>query len=163
FHCSILLFTALFCISSQAAFSKPFQLTEVTIDGIHDGIRAGDVTCQQIVQAYVKRAQAYNGICTALVTSDGKAVAEVPGTVRGGKQITFPTATVAISKVVPDFDKYKGLTPDFGRMEPTASDPSVQQQFGMLVGIPNAGQVNALETINLRGERSVSCKAECDA
>jgi Asp-tRNA(Asn)/Glu-tRNA(Gln) amidotransferase A subunit family amidase len=48
-------------------------------------------------------------------------------------------------------------------MEPTASDPSVQQQFGMRVGIPNAGQLNALETLNLRGERSVSCKSVCDA
>ena len=41
-------------------------------------------------------------------------------------------------------------------MEPTISDPSVQQQFGMRVGIPNAGQLNALETINIRGERSVT-------
>ncbi len=33
----------------------------------------------------------------------------------------------------------------------------------MRVGIPNAGQLNALETLNIRGERSVSCKATCDA
>ena len=32
----------------------------------------------------------------------------------------------------------------------------------MLVGMSNAGQVNALSTLNLRGERSVSCKAKCD-
>ena len=54
---------------------------------------------------------------------------------------------MALSKIVPDFDKYTGQTPDFGRMEPTASDPSVHQQYGMVVGIPNAGQVNALETL----------------
>ncbi len=48
-------------------------------------------------------------------------------------------------------------------MEPTQSDPSVQQQYGMVVGMPNAGQVNALSTLNLRGERSVTCQAECDA
>jgi Asp-tRNA(Asn)/Glu-tRNA(Gln) amidotransferase A subunit family amidase len=48
-------------------------------------------------------------------------------------------------------------------MEPTASDPSVQQQYGMIFGIPNAGQLNALETINIRGERSVTCKGEFDA
>ena len=47
-------------------------------------------------------------------------------------------------------------------MEATASDPSVPQQYGMVVGIPNARQVNALSTLNMRGERSVSCKAECD-
>ena len=44
-------------------------------------------------------------------------------------------------------------------MEATASDPSVHQQYGMIVGIPNAGQVNALGTLNVRGERSVTCRA----
>jgi hypothetical protein len=47
-------------------------------------------------------------------------------------------------------------------MEPTASDPAVSQQYGMVVGIQNAGQVNALSTINLRGERSVTCKGDFD-
>ncbi len=36
-------------------------------------------------------------------------------------------------------------------------------QMGMRVGIPNAGQVNALETLNIRGERSVTCKGAFDA
>jgi Asp-tRNA(Asn)/Glu-tRNA(Gln) amidotransferase A subunit family amidase len=48
-------------------------------------------------------------------------------------------------------------------MEPTASDPTVQAQFGMVAGVPNAGQVNALSTLNLRGERSVTCGGACDA
>ena len=43
------------------------------------------------------------------------------------------------------------------------SDPSVQAQAGMRVGIPNAGQLNALETLNIRGERSVTCKGAFDA
>ena len=47
-------------------------------------------------------------------------------------------------------------------MEPTLSDPGVQQQWGMRVGIPNAGQLNALETLNIRGERSVTCKGDFD-
>ena len=47
-------------------------------------------------------------------------------------------------------------------MEPTASDPAVQQQYGMTVGIPNAGQVRALGMINIRGERSVTCKGDFD-
>ena len=47
-------------------------------------------------------------------------------------------------------------------MEPTASDPTVQQQFGMIVGIPNAGQVSALATLNIRGERSVTCRGDFD-
>ena len=52
---------------------------------------------------------------------------------------------------------------EFGRMEATASDPSVQQQFGSIAAQADAGQLNALETLNLRGERSVTCKATCDA
>ena len=47
-------------------------------------------------------------------------------------------------------------------MEPTASDPEVYQQFGMLVGLPDAGQLNALATLNIRGERSVTCKGDFD-
>src|ERR1700749_2287079 len=47
-------------------------------------------------------------------------------------------------------------------MEFTASDPAVQQQFGMIVGKPNAGQVNAIGTFNIRGERSVTCKGDFD-
>src|SRR5258708_35429545 len=47
-------------------------------------------------------------------------------------------------------------------MEATASDPAVPQQFGMIVGVPNAGQVNALATLNIRGERSVTCRGDFD-
>ena len=32
----------------------------------------------------------------------------------------------------------------------------------MIAGIPNAGQVNALSTINIRGERSVTCWGDYD-
>src|SRR5207245_8065134 len=42
-------------------------------------------------------------------------------------------------------------------------DPTVYQQYGMLVGLRNAGHINALSTLNIRGERSVSCRAQCDA
>jgi Asp-tRNA(Asn)/Glu-tRNA(Gln) amidotransferase A subunit family amidase len=143
--------------------SAAFEIEEATIDGLHEAIRAGETTCEGIVEAYLARAKAYNGICSALVTEDGKSVKRVPGAVRAGSPLKFPTQTVSIKSIMPDFDDYKGKTPDYGRMEPTATDPSVYQQYGMLVGIPDAGQVNALETINLRGERSQSCKAECDA
>jgi amidase len=148
---------------AHSAGPSPIGLQEATIDDIHDGIRSGQVTCKQVVEAYVARARAYNGVCTKLVTANGAKISKAVGTVRAGAPLKFPTDTVALSKLVPDFDKYKGQTPDYGRMEPTMSDPSVQQQYGMIVGIPNAGQVNALETLNLRGERSVTCKKECDA
>ncbi len=51
---------------------------------------------------------------------------------------------------------------EYGRMASTASYPAAKQQFGMLAGIPNAGQLSALNTLNIRGERSVTCSASCD-
>jgi len=158
---SILLMAATLCAFGAQA---EFKLQEATIDSIHAGIRAGDTTCKQIVEAYVARAQAYNGVCSKLITADGaKVPGKILGTTRAGAPLKFPTDTIAIGKHVPDFAKYKGPTPDFGRMEPTMSDSSVQQQYGMVAGIPNAKQVNALDTLNIRGERSVSCKGKFDA
>jgi amidase len=142
---------------------KKFELVEATIEDIHEAIKAGEVTCSGLVQQYIDRAKAYNGVCNQLVTADGAPIPPAPGVVRAGSPIEFPTETVPVSSVLPDFDQYVGTPINFGRMEPTISDPSVQQQYGMIVGIPNAGQLNALETINIRGERSVTCKGEYDA
>ncbi|MGE5271342.1 MAG: amidase family protein, partial [Thiohalocapsa sp.] len=61
-----------------------------------------------------------------------------------------------------DLDQYAGKPLEFGRMEGTASDPAATQQYGMIVGKPDAGQLNALSTLNIRGERSVTCKGEFD-
>ncbi|HXI38851.1 MAG TPA: amidase family protein [Bryobacteraceae bacterium] len=139
-----------------------FHLQEATIDDIHRAIRNGQVTCRGIVQLYINRAKAYNGVPDMLVTKDGAPVASAPGVVRAGSPLKFPTETVAISTLLPNFDQYAGPPIEFGRMEPTASDPTVQQQYGMTVGIPNAGQLNALGTLNIRGERSVTCKGDRD-
>ena len=143
--------------------SDPFQLEEATIERIHQAIQDGQISCQGLVQAYVDRARAYNGACTQLVTVDGATVAPATGPVRAGSAVRFPASTVPVSSILPDFDRYAGLPLDLGRMEPTLSDPSVQAQYGMVAGVPNAGQVNALSTLNLRGERSVTCKGACDA
>jgi Asp-tRNA(Asn)/Glu-tRNA(Gln) amidotransferase A subunit family amidase len=84
-------------------------------------------------------------------------VAAAKGVVRAGAALRFPTATVKASAILPDLDKYKGPPIEYGRMEATASKPDVQQQFGMIVGVPDGRQLNALGTINIRGERSVTC------
>jgi Asp-tRNA(Asn)/Glu-tRNA(Gln) amidotransferase A subunit family amidase len=76
--------------------------------------------------------------------------------------LRFPTQTVKASTLLPDLDQYQGPPLEYGRMEATASDPEVQQQFGMIVGMPAAGQVNGLATLNIRGERSVTCKGDYD-
>jgi hypothetical protein len=38
----------------------------------------------------------------------------------------------------------------------------VQQQFGMILGVEKSGQLNALATLNIRGERSVTCRGDFD-
>jgi amidase len=139
-----------------------FCLEEATIADFHQAIRDGTTTCVAVVQRYIDRVRAYNGVSSMLVTEDGKPVPEVSGVVRGRAPIRFPTATVKASAILPDLDKYRGPPLEFGRMEPTASDPSVHQQFGMIAGIPNAGQVSALGTLNIRGERSVTCRGDFD-
>ncbi|MES2605484.1 MAG: amidase family protein, partial [Pseudomonadota bacterium] len=145
------------------AQESEFAVEEVRIRELHAAIKDGSTTCEDVVEAYLARTKAYNGACTALVTADGKPIPQAFGNLRVGEVVKFPTQTVPVSDVLPDVDQYKGKPLDLGRMEPTISDPSIQQQFGMRVGIPHAGQLNALETINKRGERSLSCKAECDA
>ena len=144
------------------AQDQSFRLDEATIDELHEAIRAGRTTCVAVVRHYIERVRAFNGVASALVTQDGAPVPAATGAVRAMAPLRFPTQTVKASTILPDLDKYKGPPLEYGRMEPTASDPSVQQQFGMIVGIPNAGQVNALATLNIRGERSVTCRGDFD-
>jgi amidase len=131
-----------------------FQLEEATIDDVHRAIKEGQITCQGLVQAYLNRARAYNGVASQVVTEE------------------------MAPKYLPDYDQYKAAvlataslkdgdpkkTPpiEFGRLEPTASDPAVQQQYGMVVGMPNAGQLRAMGMLNVRGERTVTCKGDRD-
>ena len=141
---------------------RKFVLEEATIDELHAAIKAGQTTCVDVVRHYLARVRAFNGTSNLLVTQDGAAIPEAKGFPRGGAPLKFPTETVKASDVLPGLDKYKGPPLEFGRMEATASDPEVTQQFGMTVGKPNAGQVNALATLNIRGERSVTCRGDFD-
>jgi amidase len=141
---------------------EPFRLEEATIDELHRAIKAGRTSCVAIVRHYIERARAFNGVASALVTKDGAPSPEARGAVRAGTPLRFPTETVDASTILPDLDKYRGPPLEFGRMEPTASDPSVQQQYGMIAGLSDAGQLNALATLNIRGERSVTCRGDFD-
>src|SRR5438045_9377536 len=141
---------------------KPFRLEEATIDELQAATRAGEPTVVQVVEHYIPRARAFNGVASLLVTEDGGNITEATGVVRAGAPLHFPTETVRASTIFPELDKYQGPPLEFGRMEATASDPSVQQQYGMIAGKPNAGQLNALATLNIRGERSVTCKGQFD-
>jgi hypothetical protein len=135
---------------------QPFQfhLVEATIADVHRGIQSGQLTCRALVQAYINRAKAYNGTCNQLVTEQ-TASSFLP-------DYDQYAAAVKATASLPAGDPRKTPPIEFGRMEPTASDPAVQQQYGMTVGIPNAGQVRALGMINIRGQRSVTCKGDFD-
>lgn len=148
--------------SQHPAPDTPFILEEATIDDLHQAIRDGRTTCLQVVQHYVRRVRAFNGVSSCLVTEDGAEMQSAPGTLRGGAALQFPAKTLKASAWLPDLDRYQGPPLEFGRMEATASDPEVVQQYGMLAGMADAGQVNALSTINIRGERSVTCKGDFD-
>ncbi len=141
---------------------EPFRVEEATIDELHRAIKAGRTTCVAVVQQYMDRVRAYNGVASVLVTDDGAPVSAATGTMRAMAPLRFPTQTVKAATLLPDLDKYQGLPLEYGRMEATASDPGVQQQLGMIVGMPDAGQVNALATLNIRGERSVVCRGDYD-
>ena len=142
--------------------NKPFCVEEATIDELHAAIKSGQTTCVEIVQQYIDRARAYNGVASMLVTEDGAPVPEAAGAVRAKEALRFPTQTIKAVTILPDLDKYKGPPLEYGRMEATASDPGVQQQFGMIAGTPNAGQLNSLAALNIRGERSVTCRGDFD-
>src|SRR5882724_9430391 len=149
-------------LDKTEAKTAPFCLEEATIDDLHAAIRSGATNVVAVVQHYLARVRAYNGVASALVTPDGARVAEATGVVRASAPLKFPTQTVKASTILPDLDKYQGPPLEFGRMEATASNPKVPQQFGMIVGISNAGQLNAIGTLNIRGERSVTCWGEFD-
>ena len=146
----------------QAEVRTTFRLEEATIEDLHAAIKAGEITCVQVVQHYIARARAFNGVASALVTKDGASIDAAKGAIRAQAPLRFPTHTINASTMFPELDKYQGPPLEFGRMEPTASDPSVEQQYGMIAGMPEAGQLNALATLNIRGERSVTCPGDYD-
>ena len=100
---SLPLFALLLFISGPA-LGQDFDIEEVTIKELHSAIQDGHTTCQQVVQSYIERIQAYNGACTALITQDGAAIPQTYGNVRAGSRVQFPTQTVAVDKILPNLD-----------------------------------------------------------
>ena len=63
----------------NAQAQAPFHLEEATIADVQRAIQQGQTTCQGIVQAYIERAKAYNGVSNALLTEDGAPIPAAPG------------------------------------------------------------------------------------
>ncbi len=147
---------------SESDFRPDFRVEEATIDDVHRAIRAGRATCVAFVRPYLARARAHNGVASRLVTENGAAVADAAGTVRAGAALAFPAETVPAATIYPDLDRYRGKPLEFGRMEPTRLDPAVQQQYGMIAGIPNGTQLNALGTLEYPRRALATCKGAYD-
>jgi Asp-tRNA(Asn)/Glu-tRNA(Gln) amidotransferase A subunit family amidase len=62
--------------------AKTFRVEEATIDELHQAIKEGWTTCVDVVQQYLDRVRAFNGVCSTLVTEDGSTISEAVGTVR---------------------------------------------------------------------------------
>ena len=119
-----------------------FHLEEAKIEDVHRAIKLGQITCQGVVQAYINRIRAYDGACVELVN---------------------PNDANDPKSFFPNISQYTGTPLQPGTMRPTASDPSKLQMYGTIRGVKNAGQLRSLNTVNIRGERSVTCRAACDA
>ena len=126
------------------ARDEPFRLEEATIEELHAAIQAGRTTCVAVVQHYIERVRAYNGVASLLVTEDGAPVPEATGAVRATERLRFPTETLKSSAVLPDLDKYEGPALEFGRMEATASIPDVAAAGRDKSPASRRGAVNAI-------------------
>ena len=113
-------------LTAEQSAPRPFRVEEATIADVHRAIQDGSTTCRTVVQTYIERARAYNGTCTQLVTRDGASITPGAGALRAGRPTSFPSSTTAIGSMLPKFDEYAGAPIDFGRMEATISDPTVQ-------------------------------------
>src|SRR3982751_1855000 len=100
-------------LDKTEARTKAFRLEEATIDDLHAAIQSGATTVLAVVQHYLARVRAYNGVASALVTQDGAPVPAATGVVRAGSPLKFPTETVKASDILPDLDKYKGPPLEF--------------------------------------------------
>lgn len=129
----------------EAAAKAPapwkFRLEEARIEDLHRAIRTRQTTCEKIVQGYLNRIRAYDGQCVAPVN---------------------PNDANDPRNHFPDVAKYTGTPMQPGGMQPTVSDPAVLQTYGYIRGVKNGGQLRSLSTVNIRGERSATCKAACD-
>ena len=127
--------------AGSASAPWKFRLEEARIEDIHRAIKSRQITCEKLVQAYINRIRAYDGMCVAPVN---------------------PNDANDPQNLFPDVAKYTGTPLQPGVMQATVSDPTKQQTYGYIRGVKNAGQLRSLSTVNIRGERSATCKASCD-
>ena len=158
--------TGVVTVAAAAQPTPPFAIEEATIDDLHRAIRDGRTTCEGVIRAYVERARAYNGVVHAAGhAKTARPIAARTGAVRAGAPLSFPARTPCrVSDILPRSRPIhracRSSSAAWSRRRPIRRCSS---STAWSSASPNAGQVNALSTLNLRGERSVTCKATCDA
>ncbi len=95
---------------APGAPDEPFRVDEATIGELHAAIKSGRTTCVAVVQQYIDRVRAYNGVASLLVTGDGASIPEVNGAVPA----TAPAR----------------LSPEARRNPPRGGDPAVCGETG---------------------------------
>src|ERR687895_1312164 len=88
--------------ASKASTPGKFRLEEARIEDIHRGIKSRQITCEKLVQAYINRIRAYDGMCVAPVN---------------------PNDPNDPNNFFPDVAKYTGTPLQPGVMQATISDP----------------------------------------
>ena len=92
--------------AAKAPAPSKFHLEEARIEDIHRAIKSRQITCEQVVQAYLNRIRAYDGMCVAPVNPNDA----------GDPKNFFP-----------DVAKYTGTPLQPGVMQATISDPAKLQ------------------------------------
>ncbi|GIT14924.1 MAG: hypothetical protein CM1200mP36_06800 [Gammaproteobacteria bacterium] len=88
---STLLVSGLLVLGARVGAQEgQFHLEEARIADVHSAIQEGQLTCQGLVQMYIDRAEAYNGVTNQLGTNDGEPIDSVPGMVRAGSAVEYP-------------------------------------------------------------------------
>jgi Asp-tRNA(Asn)/Glu-tRNA(Gln) amidotransferase A subunit family amidase len=59
-------------MNDASGVQQKFRLEEATIDDLHRAIQAGETTVVEVVNCYLERVRAFNGVASLLVTADGR-------------------------------------------------------------------------------------------
>ncbi len=97
---------------SQAQSAAPFEVVEATISQVHDAMRAGHLSCRSLVDAYLRRINAYdkNGpSINTIVTLNPDAVKEADAMDRRFAQSGLTGPLHCVPMIVKDNFETKGL------------------------------------------------------
>jgi len=122
-----------------------FVLEEATIEELHQAIKTGRTTCVAVVRHYIERARAYNGGRERARHRRRRSGARGRGYGARRRAARFPDGKPSRPRrSCPISTATRGRRSNSAAWTRPASDPSVQQQYGMIVGKPDGGQLNAL-------------------